>query len=235
MTILGLILLADSLPAATNKTAVVGNTREEVLASLGEPQGILRQGANEVFVYKGGVDVEFHDGRVIKVGSASGPVSLKAPFSNPLARATKESTSPAQSHTAGVSPTLGKITASILPKHAGASQTSGQRTLAIVGVVLAAVGFLGSFAAGIWLVVRSFRVHIGWGFACLFLPLAQVVFVIKHWKEGGKPFLFSLGGSVAGVLGLFLIVSSSFSRTGLSQESAASAQVAIKQTAPVSP
>ena len=49
---------------------------------------------------------------------------------------------------------------------------------------------LGATIALIWLVVRAFRKHIGWGFAVLLLsPFAATVFGIKYWKDEKRPFL----------------------------------------------
>jgi len=42
----------------------------------------------------------------------------------------------------------------------------------------------------IWLVVRAFKKHIGWGFAVLLLsPFAATFFGIKYWDDEKKPFL----------------------------------------------
>jgi hypothetical protein len=227
----GLLVFATPLPAAPSKTVNVGDTREEVLAALGEPQGSLRQGLVEVFVYKGGVDVELRQGRVIKVTDAKAPVTVAPPFAATrqgveLAAVTK------QPNRVSDQPALGKIIVNPLAKVSGQPLTSGRRALVIAGYVLAVAGLLSSFAAGIWFLMRAFRVHLGWGFACLFLPLAQVVFVVKHWKEGGKPFLISLGAGAAGGLGLFLAIMVASAPAGRTHGTRAPAQVAIKQTAP---
>lgn len=42
----------------------------------------------------------------------------------------------------------------------------------------------------IWLVVRAFKRHMGWGFAVLLLsPFAAAFFGIKYWEDEKKPFL----------------------------------------------
>jgi hypothetical protein len=40
--------------------------------------------------------------------------------------------------------------------------------------------------------------------ACLLVPFAPLVFLFRHWDEGGKPFLVSLGGAAGGGLALYL-------------------------------
>jgi hypothetical protein len=48
----------------------------------------------------------------------------------------------------------------------------------------------------IWLTVVAFKKSLGWGLAVFFLPLAFIVFAVKHWTEAKMPFLVH-AGSVA--------------------------------------
>jgi len=64
-------------------------------------------------------------------------------------------------------------------------------------LALAALAGLVAFASFVWLLVVAFKTHVGWGLAVLFLPLAPIVFAIKHWQASKKPFLLNLGSSVA--------------------------------------
>ena len=61
----------------------------------------------------------------------------------------------------------------------------------------------------IWLVVRAFKKHIGWGFAVLLLsPFAAAFFGIKYWKNEKTPFLAYISTfTTAIVLGMYVFTS----------------------------
>jgi hypothetical protein len=42
------------------------------------------------------------------------------------------------------------------------------------------LGVLITFVAWIWIIVLAFKKSIGWGFACMFIPLAPLVYVIMY-------------------------------------------------------
>ena len=58
----------------------------------------------------------------------------------------------------------------------------------------------------LWLVVRAFKKHIGWGFAVLLLsPFAATFFGIKYWDKEKKPFLAYISTfTTALALGLYV-------------------------------
>jgi hypothetical protein len=65
--------------------------------------------------------------------------------------------------------------------------------------VLSQLLFLVATGSLIWLVVRAFRRHIGWGLAVLFLsPFSAIFFAIRHWEDAKKPFLAYIGSLVSG-------------------------------------
>ena len=64
--------------------------------------------------------------------------------------------------------------------------------MAMAGLVLAGLSGLAMLVFGIQILVRAFRTSIGWGLASLFIPLAVLVFVFKHWPQTRKPFLGTL-------------------------------------------
>ncbi len=72
--------------------------------------------------------------------------------------------------------------------------------LMLLGALLGLV----AAATFIWLAVLAFRRHVGWGLAVLFLPFAYIVFAVKHWDEARKPFLMTLGASLASMAFLFV-------------------------------
>lgn len=52
-------------------------------------------------------------------------------------------------------------------------------------------GFL-SVLGGIVFIIDAFRVHWGWGLSVMFIPLANIVCLIKHWAATKRGFLLTL-------------------------------------------
>lgn len=75
--------------------------------------------------------------------------------------------------------------------------------LPILGYFCLAVGVIISLIYGIILMIQAFQESLLWGLCYLFIPFANLVFIIKFWDETKKPFLMSL-------LGLGLIVAAAF-------------------------
>jgi hypothetical protein len=72
----------------------------------------------------------------------------------------------------------------------------------VMGFVLYGAGGLLLTIGQIWLLVRAFQVGLGWGLAVFFLPLANLVFTVKHWAFAKRPFLTGLVGVVLILVGL---------------------------------
>lgn len=73
-----------------------------------------------------------------------------------------------------------------------------------MGAFLIIAGFAVNAVAGIVILVKAFRVSVGWGLAVMFIPFASLYFVIKNWEATKAPFLAGLGGGALmmfGVLG----------------------------------
>ena len=77
-----------------------------------------------------------------------------------------------------------------------------------MGVFLFFVGFLVQAVFSVIILVKAFRVSVGWGLATLFIPFAGLVFVINNWQDTKKAFLGGVGGGVLMVLGTFSIATS---------------------------
>jgi FtsH-binding integral membrane protein len=73
-----------------------------------------------------------------------------------------------------------------------------------LGIGLVILGFVIGAVSNIWILIIAFRRHIGWGIACLLLPIAQFVFVIMNLRRTLIPFVIGLvsAGFMAG--GFFL-------------------------------
>ncbi len=64
--------------------------------------------------------------------------------------------------------------------------------LPIVAFAVIAIAAIALLVSTIWFYYEAFKVHVGWGFACLFVPFAALVFLFMHWREALKPFVASL-------------------------------------------
>ena len=73
------------------------------------------------------------------------------------------------------------------------------------GFVLAGLGLYAIVLGGLWLLVKAFKQSVLWGLLSLFIPLANVVFGLKYWSEGGRPLLIHVGGFLAMIGGGFLL------------------------------
>jgi hypothetical protein len=80
--------------------------------------------------------------------------------------------------------------------------TTSRKIFLGCGLFIFGVGFLVALGGSLWLLVRAFVVHIGWGLACLLIPIAQIAFLICHWREGRHPFFVSLAGAAGALLGV---------------------------------
>lgn len=72
----------------------------------------------------------------------------------------------------------------------------------LITIVLC-VGSLVTLVGSIMFLVVAFRQSVLWGLAVLFLPFANIVFLIKYWYEAKKAFLIQLAGigvSISGTI-----------------------------------
>jgi hypothetical protein len=65
------------------------------------------------------------------------------------------------------------------------------------------LGFVVNAIAGVVILIKAFKVSVGWGLAVMFLPFAALFFVIKNWDDTKTPFLVGIGGGVLMFLGIF--------------------------------
>lgn len=52
--------------------------------------------------------------------------------------------------------------------------------------------WIASFVLGVWMLYTAFKVGMGWGMLVLLLPFSYILFLIMHWSDAKKPFLYSL-------------------------------------------
>jgi hypothetical protein len=71
-------------------------------------------------------------------------------------------------------------------------------------IILISIGVILMLTGGFWFVITSFMESILWGLAVMFLPLADLFFLIVHWKEAKHPFGLKVIGCVMLIAGLIL-------------------------------
>ncbi|MGZ5473350.1 MAG: hypothetical protein ACXW31_07505 [Thermoanaerobaculia bacterium] len=71
-----------------------------------------------------------------------------------------------------------------------------------MGVFLIMAGFAVNAVSGIVILVKAFRVSVGWGLAVMFIPFASLYFVIKNWEATKAPFFAGLGGGALMMFGI---------------------------------
>ncbi|MCG3150499.1 MAG: hypothetical protein PCFJNLEI_03985 [Verrucomicrobiae bacterium] len=194
----------------------IGMPRQKVLETLGEPIGKLREGSQELLVYKT-MEVRVLSNRVVHVNhlnetllpTSPAPIPKSAPppppagVASPAAVADAVPTeTPPEPVVRVPAPAFAQLFAGQAEKYRGIQFTTGRKVFLIVGLIFGLAGFAVALGASIWFLIRAFLVHVGWGLACLFLPLAQLVFLCCHWREGRKPFFVSLAGLAGAMVGI---------------------------------
>lgn len=74
--------------------------------------------------------------------------------------------------------------------------------MAIVGTILAVIGYIIMLVFGIILLVKAFQKSVGWGLIYLLTGgIGALVFVIKFWPETKSAFLKQIVGLVIAIVG----------------------------------
>lgn len=73
--------------------------------------------------------------------------------------------------------------------------------MSMVGFALIAVGGLAALITGILILVAAFKESVLWGLGSLLVPFVILIFVVTHWSETGKLFLYNLGASAVLLVG----------------------------------
>lgn len=75
----------------------------------------------------------------------------------------------------------------------------------IVGETLLLTGVVSMLVGGAWCLFLAFRASIGWGFACIFIPFAYLVFAFKDLSKTGKPVIFFILGGLFAIVGQLIL------------------------------
>jgi len=81
-----------------------------------------------------------------------------------------------------------------------ASSTFEWSPILIAFMVLTVIGVFGMLVGGFWMIGVAFTESVGWGLLTLFVPFGRLIFLVKHWEIGKRPFFVWLAS-----LGLLLI------------------------------
>jgi len=95
--------------------------------------------------------------------------------------------------------------------------------MTILGIVICGIGLLGAAIFSLILLVKAFQTSVLWGLAYMFIPFAAFVFVITHWDETGKPFLYSMVSCAVAFLGMMFLAPSDMDGSGWDDEIAVEA------------
>jgi hypothetical protein len=85
------------------------------------------------------------------------------------------------------------------------ASTQFRPTYPVAGIPLLVMGMLVALGSGISFLVAAFRVSFWWGMGCVFLSPVSPVFLVMHWKVAKRPFLASLAGLAAALVGYALL------------------------------
>ncbi len=73
--------------------------------------------------------------------------------------------------------------------------------MGILAMGLFVVGIVVMTGAGLWLLAKAFQTSVLWGLGYIFVPFVSIIFVILHWPDTKKPFLYLLAGLLVFVVG----------------------------------
>lgn len=77
--------------------------------------------------------------------------------------------------------------------------------MAGLGIVLMIAGGIAAAIGGLWLLIKGFEESAMWGIGMLLVPFVGLIFVITHWEQAKKPFLYNLLGSIVFFIGFVMI------------------------------
>lgn len=73
--------------------------------------------------------------------------------------------------------------------------------MAVLGMLLTAVGSLGMLVFTVQILIQAFRTSIAWGLGSLIIPFVLLVYIAKNWQATKQPFLRLLAGFVLMLIG----------------------------------
>lgn len=86
---------------------------------------------------------------------------------------------------------------------------SGYRQVGMdaISVLLMVLGGAIAALSGVWFLVVAFRRSVWWGLSNLFLPLANIAFLVAHPQLAWKPFVINIAGTLLIGAGLGVYIS----------------------------
>jgi hypothetical protein len=81
--------------------------------------------------------------------------------------------------------------------------------MGFIALSITVLGFVLMTVGGIWFLVSAFRVGPMWGIAVLFIPFANFFFLIQHWYDAKRPFLYHFLGFLIMIVGVSMLFNAS--------------------------
>ena len=77
--------------------------------------------------------------------------------------------------------------------------------MSIIGFALLAIGGIAAFITGIMILIEAFKESLLWGIGSLIVPVVILIFVLTHWTETGKLFLYNIAASAVIIVGSVIV------------------------------
>ena len=77
--------------------------------------------------------------------------------------------------------------------------------MSIIGFALLAIGGIAAFITGIMILIEAFKESLLWGIGSLIVPVVILIFVLTHWTETGKLFLYNIAASAVIIVGTVIV------------------------------
>ncbi len=76
--------------------------------------------------------------------------------------------------------------------------------MTLLGNLLLAAGCLVGLAGEVMFLNVAYRRNLAWFFGCLFVPLADEVFLLTHWRSAWRPYAIAVFGLAVALGGALL-------------------------------
>ncbi len=223
--ILVLVSMIPNLVWAQNPD-FIGLEESQIIEILGQPSSTMMARNRKIMIFENGARVELIEGKVVSTNHTSN-IQVKEPAQPEIETQPTTQTKPPAEKEPSLESTidtelrlLDQLDATLKgstddPGHSGA--TSQQELVDLLGSLepgflrffaLQLLAYLIIFIAQIWLAIKAFRTSMRWGLAVLFVPLANIKYLMQHWESSKNTFYLGLIGLGVGIVS-FLVLNAS--------------------------
>ena len=200
----------------------IGLEESQIIEIFGQPSSTMMARNRKIMIFENGARVELIEGKVVSTNHTSN-IQVKKPAQTQPATETKPLPEKEPSLESTIDTELrllDQLNATLEgstddAEHSGA--TSSQELIELLlsldpgflrFFALQALAYLIVFIAQIWLTVKAFRTNMRWGLAVLFVPLANIKYLMQHWDSSKNTFYLALLGLAVGIAS-FLVLNAS--------------------------